>query len=252
LLIHSLLQSFHRAEYEIQEKQAIDIALAEKQDILVSSRPSSSSSSSTTTASVTSSSSSSPGGGGHLAGVDVVGFLRSVAEATEGSIRLEDFFPASMASVLEPLLSAMGYGRFPLRASPFCGFVACLVNTERHRSLSFNRIFDFEKFHREMTPLLPKIKSASAFSSFFLASQIKKILQTSGQGGLELPDLFSYLTVKERAVETQRFIQNMQFLVVHNNMDLGTVDIARRCRCASITTSKATPNGLAAQCTQCI
>lgn len=218
-----------QAKYDIKEKQAIDVMM-DKEKLLEKDEnydPLAATS------------------------IDPFEFLQLIQRVTGNELRVDDFFAASMASVLEPLLETMNYGKFSLRTSPFCGFVACLLNTEKYGSVPFNRIFNYEKFYNEMTPLLPKLKGASAIGSFFLASQVKKILQSCAlQPGI--PDLFSYLIDKGKAEDTRHFIQNLQFIVVHNNMDLGAVDIVRRCKCSAITSSKATPNGIAAQCTGCI
>lgn len=47
-----------------------------------------------------------------------------------------------------------------------------------------------------------------------------------------LPDLYAYLTDSSKANDTKNFIQNLQFFVVHNNMDVAALDMVRRCNCA--------------------
>ena len=54
--------------------------------------------------------------------VDPYELLQAVEEATKASIRTDDFVPIASAILLEPLLAAIGYGTFRLRASPFCGY----------------------------------------------------------------------------------------------------------------------------------
>lgn len=70
----------------------------------------------------------------------------------------------------------------------------------------------------------------------------------------ELPDLYAYLTDKELAETTKKFIQNLQFVVVHNNMDLGAMDFHRRCNCTVIQSSKmsSATNGFVSYCTGCL
>lgn len=59
--------------------------------------------------------------------VDPLELLRGIEEACRGSIAVDDFVPFSVAMLLEPLLAALGYGSFRLRASPFCG---CASHTD--------------------------------------------------------------------------------------------------------------------------
>lgn len=67
-----------------------------------------------------------------------------------------------------------------------------------------------------------------------------------------LPDLYTYLTDKSKAETTHRFIQNLQFVVVHNNMDIAALDLTRRCNCAMGTQSVLTDSSVASYCTGCI
>lgn len=67
-----------------------------------------------------------------------------------------------------------------------------------------------------------------------------------------LPDLYSYLTDKAKLEETSNFLSNLQFIIVHNNMDIAAVDLVRRCNCLMGTTSSVNPNSIASYCTGCI
>lgn len=67
-----------------------------------------------------------------------------------------------------------------------------------------------------------------------------------------LPDLYAYLTDKSLADETHKFIQNLQFFVVHNNMDVAAMDMVRRCNCAIGTRSSVSDSHVASYCTGCI
>lgn len=67
-----------------------------------------------------------------------------------------------------------------------------------------------------------------------------------------LPDLLSYLTDGGKAEARAAAVRALQFVVVHNNMDLAAVDMLRRCDCMNATSTVVTPSGLAASCTGCI
>ncbi len=70
-----------------------------------------------------------------------------------------DFLPLSIAPAFEPFLNLMGYGWFYIRPSPFCGFITCLVNTERSFiSYPVTRLFDFEKLFNELKPIVPRLQ----------------------------------------------------------------------------------------------
>lgn len=65
-------------------------------------------------------------------------------------------------------------------------------------------------------------------------------------------NFLKYFTSKE-ADTAKEFIKNLQFIILHNTMDLGAVDMVRRCNCASLRVNP-TQNStrMAATCTGCI
>jgi hypothetical protein len=72
---------------------------------------------------------------------------------------------------------------------------------------------------------------------------------------VKLPSkILSYLTDKDKAKDLQEFIENLQFLIVHNHMDLGTVDMVKRCDCSAL--KKGAPaegsNAFYSSCTGCM
>jgi len=70
----------------------------------------------------------------------------------------------------------------------------------------------------------------------------------------DMPDVMSYFTDEGKMAETQQFMHRLQFLLVHNNMDVAALDVSRRCHCAVATSAPSAPNvsRLAASCTGCI
>jgi len=156
----------------------------------------------------------------------------------------------SIAPAFEPFLNLMGYGWFYIRPSPFCGFITCLVNTDRSFiSYPVSRLFDFEKLFNELKGVIPRLQDGKL--GLMNAQKIRKAFQTCANTNKgPLPDLYEYLTDKSKAETTSNFIQNLQFVVVHNNMDIAALDMVRRCNCASQTT--ATITNLASYCTGCL
>lgn len=67
-------------------------------------------------------------------------------------------------------------------------------------------------------------------------------------------DAFGYLVDVNKAKATKEFIDNLQFIGIHNNMDIAALDRLRRCDCSSIsiTDSPLAFNQLAASCIGCL
>jgi hypothetical protein len=81
--------------------------------------------------------------------------------------------------VLEPFLGAIGYGKFCIRPSPFCGYVECstrflaradtnvgsfatfLMNFDEAKSTPLSRFINFKNFYFEMLPLLKELESTN-------------------------------------------------------------------------------------------
>jgi hypothetical protein len=93
--------------------------------------------------------------------MDPLDVLRLIESSTQGQIKIEDFYPASVGMVLEPFLNFMGMGRYNIRPSPWCGFATCLVNTGEGGldSVPLPRLFDVDILYNEMVPVLQKQQS---------------------------------------------------------------------------------------------
>lgn len=180
--------------------------------------------------------------------VDIYELLETIGKSTGFSISPDDFFPLSMASAMEPFLNLMGYGFFYIRPSPFCGYATCLVNTDKSfYSYPVTRLFDFKKLFADLKPILPRLQDGKI--GLLNAKKLHKIFLNSQYPNKgPLPDLYSYLTEKSKAEETRSFIQNLQFFVVHNNMDLASFDSIRRCNCMMGSSSTSTKSGVASYC----
>jgi len=84
--------------------------------------------------------------------IDPYELLELIQKSTKNTISVEDFSPVSIAMVLEPLLSVINYGNYYMRPSPYCGFVACLINHGEFKSVPLNRIFNLSKFFFRNVP----------------------------------------------------------------------------------------------------
>ncbi|EFC44668.1 predicted protein [Naegleria gruberi] len=193
--------------------------------------------------------------------VDPLELLKLIEEDTKGQIKLDDFFPASVGMILEPFLSVLGKGNYNIRPSPYCGFATCLINSENQQtypSVPISRLLDIERLFKEMVPIVKNIKASSGSSSdigFLQYMSLKKAVEKSKREHPEYPlpkDLFSYMISKDHTMikKTRQIIDDLQFLVVHNVMDVGTLDINRRARC---TLCRYQPDkGFISSCTNCI
>jgi len=186
----------------------------------------------------------------HVESMDVYALLELIQTETRNPLVVDDFFPVSMGAAMEPFLNLVGYGWFFIRPSPFCGFATCLVNTEKlYQSYPVTRLFDFSKLFLELKPILPRLQDGKI--GLINATKLRKIFQNCvfpNKG--ELPDLYAHLTEKSKAEATRSFIQNLQFIIVHNNMDIAGLDAMRRCNCAIQTPSL--NSSLSAYCTGCL
>eukprot|EP01087_Luapelamoeba_hula_P012798 TRINITY_DN3610_c1_g3_i1.p1 TRINITY_DN3610_c1_g3~~TRINITY_DN3610_c1_g3_i1.p1 ORF type:complete len:677 (-),score=102.42 TRINITY_DN3610_c1_g3_i1:39-1796(-) len=187
--------------------------------------------------------------------IDPFDLLITVERATNKEISTEDFFPVSTARVLEPFLQAIGYGKFTIRPSPFCGFGTVLINTESYRSVPLTRLFNFTRFYFDMLPQIKDFETQSLVTGLLLAQKMRKIIKRAETPAVELPDVVSCFTDPSKLEATETFIHNVQFLVVHNNMDIASLDLVRRCNCSNMTsapTAGASAAGLVASCAGCI
>lgn len=184
--------------------------------------------------------------------VDPVPILEAL-EREYGLLSARDFFPASCLATLEPFLRMLGYGNFSLRAHPYCGFVACLVTIDKVVA-PITRYMDMSRFFSLMMPLLPQLKTVVGDIPWTLARKLKNVfqecyIQSSSNSDT---DLASFFTDPSKAPQAQAFLDNMLFVVWHNNMDIASFDLVRRCECAAVKSTQLTANQIAATCTGCI
>jgi len=188
--------------------------------------------------------------------LDPYELLQAIEAATEGSITTADFFPMKVGQVFEPFFGALGYGKFTIQPSPFCGFATCLLNMEDAgiTSMPISRFVNFKQFYFDMLPHLKELEKQNLVTSLLAARTIKKIIKKCTLKSVELPDIVSYFTDTSKAAITQKFIHKTQFIIVHNTMDIAALDMRRRCNCTVATSYPSAPNkvGLAASCTGCI
>lgn len=194
--------------------------------------------------------------------MDPVELLKAIELGTDGEISVQDFYPASLGMILEPFLSLLGMGDYNIRPSPFCGFGTCLVNSEKLKSVPVSRLFDVGKMFDMMVPVVRDIQSsgtkfsvATLLKSISLANSLKKVLETCMNRSIGIMDLWSYLVNadpnNEKSKWTREFVQQAQFIIVHNQMDVGVVDAVRRARC-TICSQHHSRDRLTSACIGCI
>eukprot|EP01090_Pellita_catalonica_P020906 TRINITY_DN7683_c0_g1_i1.p1 TRINITY_DN7683_c0_g1~~TRINITY_DN7683_c0_g1_i1.p1 ORF type:complete len:536 (-),score=55.00 TRINITY_DN7683_c0_g1_i1:5-1612(-) len=190
--------------------------------------------------------------------IDPSAFLDLIGAQTNGEISREDFFPVTAGRVLEPLLSSLQYGNYTIRPNPFCAFMTCLINTETLKSVPISRFVDIDKFFFNMLEFMPKLETATKNTNvvrgFFNAKRIAKIVKKCATENppQKMPDLAKYVLDPTKADAVRDFFDNLQFVLVHNKMDIAALDIKRRCQCSNATSYPGAPSGFAASCTGCV
>lgn len=177
--------------------------------------------------------------------LDAFDLIQHIKAISGGELDEEDFVPISVSSVLEPFLELVGIGRFSIRPGSHCGLAACFFSSATIDSASVSKYLDLMKFNERMKPLLPTIQSKGI--GFFTARSIKKAIKSASKQ--KLPDLVSMMADSSQAATINDFVDKLQFLVIHNHMDVATMDMSRRCECSVVTLEK---NSVVASCTGCL
>lgn len=180
-----------------------------------------------------------------FAALDAFDLIQHIKAVSGGELDEEDFVPISVSSVLEPFLELVGIGRFSIRPGSHCGLAACFFSTPTINSASVSKYLDLMKFNERMKPLLPTIQSKGI--GFFTARSIKKAIKSASKQ--KLPDLVSMMADSSQATTINEFVDKLQFLVIHNHMDVATMDMSRRCECSVVTLEN---NSVVASCTGCL
>lgn len=138
------------------------------------------------------------------------------------SLRIaEDFLPLSVMESMQPFLEAFGYGSYNLSASAFCGFVACLIETEGHIQTPLTRLIDVVKLYtklRDSTPLSTEVHARlfagtkltveQSPNSMFSSHRLKRLLESCA------------LSVSSSQKSLSALVESgatAQFIIVHVN-----------------------------------
>lgn len=106
--------------------------------------------------------------------IDIFELLQHIEKSCFHSITVDDFFPLNLLTAFEPFLNMMGFGWYSMRPSSFCGYITCLVNTERSFiSYPVSRLFDFQKFFTLIKPLLPRLQDGKI--GLYNANKLRKV-----------------------------------------------------------------------------
>jgi hypothetical protein len=178
-----------------------------------------------------------------------------------------DFFPMAYAEVAEPIMAILGYGNFRIRPSPQCAMLAVLVNHDKSelKFESLNRLLDVEQFFKKMQVLAHKLRPKNVESStnsdlaaplenpeisFWTARKVQKILEKCMLRKNLTPTLASVFSSKESELEV--WARELQFVIVHNNMDLASMDVMKRVKCFNMKNSILHENEVTCNCMGCI
>jgi hypothetical protein len=130
--------------------------------------------------------------------------------------------------------------------------VNILLTEEHHHSEPMNKLLDIPKLFTKIVPLLPRIRANKYDISLPLANELRKIIKSCTRPGVKHFDLVGRIVAKNGAEAMANLVKNMQFIIVHNNMDMGSVDILRRCSCAIVQPEIHTAEKVVSSCTGCI
>lgn len=163
--------------------------------------------------------------------------IEKIRSATSFGINDSDWVPLSYGMIGEIFLKNLGLGDFNIRPSPLCGFGTCLINTDKFKSVPLSRFIDLEKLYSGLTKILMNGNQFNNLNNLFKLVKVKDCVKNSFFKSAKIPkNLDSYLNLtssKEDKNQAKQIIDNFQFLIVHNNMDLGCADFGRRSRCSS-------------------
>jgi acyl carrier protein len=183
--------------------------------------------------------------------LDPCELIDALQKASGSKLNMDDFVPMSFARALEPLLKMSGWGQYCLRASPLCLFGTVLINTDKVQDEPITRFLDLQKVFLELQPALRQIERKTAGP--WTLKTINKVISRCTQPNQQLPNVMSYLRDDAKSGELKGFLKNMQFIVIHNNMDFAAIDAVRRCQCAIVTRSQAMGSDkVVSSCTGCI
>lgn len=172
--------------------------------------------------------------------------LTRLQHDSSGLLSNHDFYPVCVGRPLEGLIRLLGYGSIHLRPHPWCLFTAVLVYVN-DSPVSMHDLIDIKLFYTLMSKYTGK-SSSSDIKSWWVAHKTQKVLKkcVRPQYSAYIPELIRVLS-QPLDLESQ----SVQFVTIHNQMDLGCFDSSRRSKCFNLTASLGDPNSLASSCTPC-
>eukprot|EP00474_Spongospora_subterranea_P002991 CRZ03449.1 hypothetical protein [Spongospora subterranea] len=184
--------------------------------------------------------------------VDPVGLIDHICHHI-GARRM-DFFPISIIRVLEPLFSILGCPRYPLNISPYSAFVCPIIYHSDGSSAPLSRLINIPEMLCNFIPLIDKMNQSG--SGDYDHKAIVQCLQLCTPNPpinnilSPIPDLISALSTNDVAsrYRLQQFFNSLQFIIVYNDMDVGSVDLRRRAQCAVAVQSRYVHTPFAAAC----
>ena len=166
----------------------------------------------------------------------------------------------SSAAVIGPALKLLGYGNFSLSTAEQCVLVCPIINTEVHRFRPLEQILNVRKFLAEVASSLNKFffksgdERLSTWKHFFAARKVQKALDKNTVKRFRdfSPNLAALFSSPSKMESVERFAKNLQLIVIHNQMDLGCIDMSRRNKCTNIKASVLSDSEPASCCLNCL
>lgn len=179
--------------------------------------------------------------------IDMMQLIEAFEDASKGSICRDDFFPFSLLERIQKLFNMLGYGNLSFKCHPLCIQVAILVNTNDVAHTPLTRIIDIELFLSKIT--VPERSTLLSNLTFYrnLSSCFKASIRADSP--LKVPDILPFLTLPSNREQLETFFRRLQFIFIHNKMDVASIDATRRNCCCTGIVSSLLPNHLASSCT---
>jgi hypothetical protein len=159
--------------------------------------------------------------------------LAAIEAASRGSVTVHDFVPMRAGKMFEPLLAAAGFGQYLIRPPPMCAFGTVFLNSASLHSVPVSRFVNLDEFYwafeRAFAADAEPWKNQGILGNLRLAQLLRRLMKHYSLR--PIPDPMTVLLDASKAGELEQFAYDAQFLLVHSNMDVGTIDLRRRGGC---------------------
>lgn len=194
---------------------------------------------------------------------DVFDLYRLIDQTTKSRIKPRDFIPFKSVNLITQLIDRLiGLPSFSINSSPHCLTLCPIINTSTLKGVPLNHLFDLHQLVGLLDPIVQNILTGEqsinqSINGMRTVSSIEACIQRCLIGNIDVPPIFSYLQSNDpiKQSKLKSFGRGLQFFMVHNQMDIASVDLMRRCDCdvvqpAPIGQTEERPH--VAMCTRCV